>query len=234
MPAGLDLSQRGGGASLSPRERAGVRGKQLPDSKTGSDKFHAAPRSCVGIEYQPPGGRLLTDGLPIGLVGGLVYGLVFIRMTNKMNIAHNPLRRAVTLSLLSGLTFALVNLLVTPASTAADASGSGDKVPLIIKLPQPAFKGTPRDVKVGPNVEPLSDKPRSPMMVPAGLKNMAKGAKMTSSDKNATADTLEKIVDGDKEAADESIVFLRKRTQWVQMDLGEPAGHLCHRHLARP
>ena len=58
------------------------------------------------------------------------------------------------------------------------------------------------------------------MMVPPGLKNTAKGAKLTSSDKNATSSVLEKITDGDKEASDQSIIFLRKGSQWVQMDLG--------------
>ena len=61
------------------------------------------------------------------------------------------------------------------------------------------------------------------MMVPAGLKNLAKGAKLSSSDKNATSSVLEKITDGDKEASDQSIIFLRKGTQWVQVDLGAPS-----------
>ena len=60
------------------------------------------------------------------------------------------------------------------------------------------------------------------MMVPPGLKNLAKDAKLTSSDKNATSSVLEKITDGDKEASDQSIIFLRKGTQWVQMDLAAP------------
>jgi len=33
---------------------------------------------------------------------------------------------------------------------------------------------------------------------------------------------LEKITDGDKEPSDQSIIYLRKGTQWVQMDLGSP------------
>lgn len=105
---------------------------------------------------------------------------------------------------------------------AADAAASGGEVPLILKLPAPAFKGTPKDVPLSSFVEPLSDKPRPPMMVPAGLKNIAAepGVKITSSDKNATADTLAKIVDGDKEASEQSIIYLRKGTQWVQMDFG--------------
>src|SRR5689334_2113597 len=106
------------------------------------------------------------------------------------------------------------------AANAADDSGG--KVPLIIKLPAPAFKGTPKDLQLSSYVEPLSDKPRPPMMVPAGLKNVAPGKKLTSSDKNATAAVLEKLTDGDKEASDQSIIFLRKGTQWVQMDLAAP------------
>lgn len=95
-------------------------------------------------------------------------------------------------------------------------------VPLILKLPDPAFKGTPKDIPITSHMEPPSDKPRPPMMVPAGLKNIAKDAKITSSDKNATSDMLAKITDGDKEASEESIIYLRKGTQWVQMDFGSP------------
>lgn len=105
------------------------------------------------------------------------------------------------------------------AASAADDSG---KVPLLIKLPAPAFKGTPKDIQLSSYVEPLSDKPRPPMLVPPGLKNIAPGAKITCSDKNATADALAKIVDGDKEASEQSIIYLRKGTQWVQMDFGSP------------
>jgi hypothetical protein len=78
------------------------------------------------------------------------------------------------------------------------AADSGDLVPLTLKLPAPAFKGTPKDIQLSSFVEPLSEKPRPPMMVPAGLKNIAKDAKITCSDKNATAESLAKIVDGDK------------------------------------
>jgi len=105
---------------------------------------------------------------------------------------------------------------------AATAQAADDQVPLQLKLPAPAFKGTPKDIQLSSYVEPLSDKPRPPMMVPPGLKNVATGKKITSSDKNATASTLEKVLDGDKEATDESIIFLRKGTQWVQLDLGAP------------
>jgi hypothetical protein len=123
-------------------------------------------------------------------------------------------------ALAAGLMVGVLNLLLSPAMRAADTDGG--KVPLILKLPAPAFKGTPKDIPLGPNVEPLSDKPRPPMMVPAGLKNLAPGSKITCSDKNVPADSLAKLTDGDKEASDQSIIFLRKGTQWVQLDLGSP------------
>src|SRR5437660_3257494 len=102
-------------------------------------------------------------------------------------------------------------------------AADGDLVPLTLKLPAEAFKGTPKDIKTNSYTEPYPDKPRPPMMVPSGLKNLAKDAKLSSSDKNATQEMLGKIVDGDKEASDQSIIFLRKGTQYVQMDLGTPS-----------
>jgi hypothetical protein len=114
----------------------------------------------------------------------------------------------------------LTSLTVAGSALAADTAGM---VALDLKLPAPAFKGTPKDIQLSSYVEPLSEKPRAPMMVPAGLKNLAVGAKITASDKNATSSTLEKINDGDKEASDQSIIFMRKGTQFIQIDLGAPA-----------
>src|SRR6478609_373279 len=106
-----------------------------------------------------------------------------------MKISRTLSRRsAVVFSMALGLT--LAGLISVQSAAAAE---SGDKVPLNIKLPSPAFKGTPKDIQLSSYVEPLSDKPRPPMMVPAGLKNLASGAKLTSSDANATPETLAKI-----------------------------------------
>ncbi|HYG35232.1 MAG TPA: discoidin domain-containing protein [Clostridia bacterium] len=108
-------------------------------------------------------------------------------------------------------------------SLLAEDAPAGDKVPLIIKLPAPAFKGTPKEIQLSSYVEPYDpDKPRPPMMVPSGLKNLAPGSKVTASDKNATAEAIAKIIDGDKEASEQSIIYLRKGSQWVQMDFGSP------------
>jgi hypothetical protein len=164
-----------------------------------------------------------------------------------MKIAYRRLQRALKLSL--PLPVALAALVSCsqaadtpqdkPAADAAKnkpAAAAGDLVPLDLKLPAPAFKGTPKDVQIGPNVEPLSDKPRAPMMVPPGLKNLATGSKVSSSDKNVSAENLAKIIDGDKEASDQSIIFIHKGTQWIQLDLGSPqeifAVAIWHAHNA--
>ena len=146
-----------------------------------------------------------------------------------MKKSYETLRRRLarsTASLIAVAAMALCSQAADQDKANSDApkeqASAGGLEPLILKLPPPAFKGTPKDLQLSAYVEPLSDKPRPPMMVPPGLKNIAKGAKLTSSDKNATSSVLEKINDGDKEASDQSIIFLRKGTQWVQMDLGAP------------
>jgi RNA polymerase sigma factor (sigma-70 family) len=116
----------------------------------------------------------------------------------------------------------LVEWVVAPKKGTPSLSVQEGWVPLLLALPAPAFKGTPADLKLGPNVEPLSDKPRAPMMVPPGLGNIARGSKLASSVKSLPADALARITDRDKAAADGSIILLRKGTQWVQMDLGSP------------
>ncbi|HEY5912338.1 MAG TPA: sigma-70 family RNA polymerase sigma factor [Verrucomicrobiae bacterium] len=93
-------------------------------------------------------------------------------------------------------------------------------VPLYLDLPAPTFKEIPRDLRLGPDVEHPSDMPRPPLLVPPGLKNLAPDTGITCSDSYATAEALAKIVDGNKGGADESIVYLRKGTQWVQLDFG--------------
>jgi hypothetical protein len=147
-----------------------------------------------------------------------------MKMTSKL------IGRVFAFSLRFGLALVALTLVLPQAGRAADASkdkpaASADGlVPLDLKLPAPAFKGTPKELQVGPNVEPLSDKPRPPMMVPPGLKNLAREpqTKVTCSDKNVTAENIAKLTDGDKEASDQSIIFLHKGTQWVQMDFGSP------------
>lgn len=93
-------------------------------------------------------------------------------------------------------------------------------VPLKLKLPVPMFVGTPQDVPAGSDAEPLSNKPRPPLMVPPDVTNLAPAGRITCSDTNANAAALAKITDGNKNATDSSILLLRKGTQFVQFDLG--------------
>src|SRR5262245_37429383 len=61
---------------------------------------------------------------------------------------------------------------------AAFAQGN-DSVPLPLKLPKPAFAGTPRNSPPGTNVEKPTGKPRPIPMVPKGTINLALHKKVT-------------------------------------------------------
>lgn len=98
-------------------------------------------------------------------------------------------------------------------------TGAADLAPIDLKLPIPAFMGTPTDVPASEHLEKPADKPRAPFMAPAGVKNVAKDKKVTSSDKSPITGTLDLITDGDKESNDSSYVELHRKVQWVQIDL---------------
>lgn len=104
----------------------------------------------------------------------------------------------------------------------ASTACAEDLVPLKLKLPSPAFIGTPSDAPVGADVEKPTGKPRPPIMVPADVVNVARGKAVTSSAQNVVADDLKKITDGEKEATEQNVVLLRRGPQWVQIDLGSP------------
>jgi len=147
-----------------------------------------------------------------------------------MKIPINPLWRRLAMLLPLSLALAVLHFPLAQPALAADAPGdktaasAGSLVPLTLDLPKAAFVGTPpSDLQTNSYTEPYDpNKVRPPMMVPPGLKNLAPGSKLTCSDTNATAETLAKLTDGDKDAYDESIIFLRRGTQYVQMDLGSP------------
>ena len=124
-------------------------------------------------------------------------------------------------SALAGSSVNLVVFLGLIAFAAPVRSGdAGAKEPLKLQLPQPTLKGTPEDLPAGPNIEPISDKPRPPFLVPSGVKNVALGKTVTASVKPFTGETSQ-ITDGKKEAFDYDSVEMKKGSQWVQVDLGE-------------
>ncbi|MSU56747.1 MAG: hypothetical protein EXS35_00945 [Pedosphaera sp.] len=109
----------------------------------------------------------------------------------------------------------------TVASCAEDAKPEAKATePLKLSLPNATLKGTPEDLPVGPNIEPLSDKPGAMLQVPKGVQNVAAGKTVTSSVKPFTGE-LSQLTDGKKEAFDYDSVEMKKGSQWVQVDLGE-------------
>ncbi|HWY78162.1 MAG TPA: hypothetical protein VN281_21280, partial [Verrucomicrobiae bacterium] len=116
----------------------------------------------------------------------------------------------------------LVALLCGTYLRADDASNSNAPglVPLKLKLPEPVFAGTPREAPKGVDMEPTPTQPPPPLMVPADVRNVAPGKKITCSDKGVTAAALARITDGNKSAEEDSAALLRKGLQWIQFDLG--------------
>jgi hypothetical protein len=98
-------------------------------------------------------------------------------------------------------------------------SGDAKLVPLELKLPKPAFKGTPTNVPPGTNLEAPRKGPRPPLLVPTGLQNVARGKPVTSSDNDPIIGKLELVTDGDNEAKEGSYVELGPGRQYVQIDL---------------
>jgi hypothetical protein len=125
-----------------------------------------------------------------------------------------------------------VSMKSLPALLALGAAGAlaltartadAELAPLPLKLPIPAFMGTPTDIPLGDHIEKPSDKPRPPFLAPKGVQNLALGKKVTSSDKAPITGSLDLVTDGDKESNDNSFVELRRGTQWVQIDLEKRA-----------
>ena len=63
-----------------------------------------------------------------------------------------------------------------------------------IQLPKPMFEGTPQNLSV-PNLQKPLGRPRDPFLAPAGVTNVAKGKKITSSDMEPVIGDLERWLD---------------------------------------
>ena len=117
-----------------------------------------------------------------------ISGITALKMTS---FQIDPPAPTVTLGLIKTADDVIVQFdWIVAARSLSSGLAKNGMVPLILDLPAPAFKGLPKDLKLGPNVEPFPDKPRPPMMVPSGLRNIAPNSKVTCSDKNASADSL--------------------------------------------
>ena len=98
------------------------------------------------------------------------------------------------------------------------------RAPLKIKLPKPQFVGTPKNVKSANLEAPRKIGKRPPLLVPAGVTNVALGKKVTGSDSEPLIGELSQITDGNKEAEEGSYVEMAPGKQWVQIDLGRRYG----------
>jgi hypothetical protein len=113
---------------------------------------------------------------------------------------------------------------ILSAALAAASCLAGDepaKIPLVLELPRPLFVGTPVPVKLA-NLEAPRTTPRPPMMVPAGVVNLARDKQVTSSDMEPLLGDLAQITDGEKDGEEGFYVELGRGKQWVQIDLGAP------------
>jgi hypothetical protein len=107
-------------------------------------------------------------------------------------------------------------LLVLPAFVLAQ-----DKE-LPLELPKSVALGTPRPVKIN-NLEPVSSAPRKLPKVPSAAVNLAKGANVTSSAREAAAGDFSYVTDGDKGGEEGFEVELPRGHHWVQVDLAKSA-----------
>jgi len=105
------------------------------------------------------------------------------------------------------------------AKESQQPQAKGDLVELKLKLPKPAFKGTPANAPPGTRIKKPTGKPRPPFMAPKGTKNVARDKPVTSSDMEPIIGEIPFVTDGDKEANEGSYVELGFGVQWVQIDL---------------
>lgn len=113
-------------------------------------------------------------------------------------------------------------VLAAPAVFSQDSAPvDGGKVELKVKLPKPAFKGTPKHVPPGVNLEEPRKGPRPPFLAPQGSHLLSAGKPVLSSDMAPIIGEVELVTDGDKEADEGTYVELGPGLQWTQVDLGD-------------
>jgi hypothetical protein len=101
----------------------------------------------------------------------------------------------------------------------AAVTPAGGMAEIPLKLPKPAFIGTPKQLPPGVNLKKGPQKPRPPFMAPAGVKIVSLGKPIACSDEEPIIGDPEQVADGDKEAGDGSYVEFGPGTQHVTIDL---------------
>jgi hypothetical protein len=116
----------------------------------------------------------------------------------------------------------LVFALLAAATALVSANAQEKKTALTLALPLVDIVGTPPPIRI-PNLDKSEEANRGVLLVPAGVTNLAKNKKVTSSDKSPIVGELNLITDGDKDAAEGFEVELAPGPQWVQIDLNKSA-----------
>ena len=119
-------------------------------------------------------------------------------------------------------TFRAAPVAVSVALTVLMGAGvlaAEDMAPIEIKLPMPAFTGTPTDITITEHMEKPTEELRPPFLAPKDTKLISADKPVSSSDKNPISGSPELVTDGIKEAGDSNVLELHRKLQWVQIDL---------------
>lgn len=114
--------------------------------------------------------------------------------------------------------FPLAMVVVCPAGLPAQTKLE----PVPIRLPNPGYEGTPPNFANIPNMEKPSGRERGPFLAPPGVKNVARGKKVTSSESNPVVGDLDMVTDGDTTQIEGNNVELGRGVQWIAIDLETP------------
>ncbi|MGI9240386.1 MAG: discoidin domain-containing protein [Verrucomicrobiales bacterium] len=107
----------------------------------------------------------------------------------------------------------------SPETSSGDPPGENSLVEYTLDYPEPAFFGTPLDIRL-PNLEPAHS-PRLSFTAPQGVRLISHNAKVTSSEPNPFIGELAMVTDGQKLGDDTHFVELPPGHQWIQIDLGK-------------
>lgn len=107
----------------------------------------------------------------------------------------------------------------TNKAIAAPASDVAADV-IDLKLPKPAYIGTPSNLPKHIELPPPPEKARRTWKAPHGTALLSRGKPVISSEKDPGFGQVAMVTDGDKEGMDGSEVELAAGKQWVQIDLG--------------
>ena len=115
-----------------------------------------------------------------------------------------------------GIAAMVLSIMFTQSIFAQDSKEK--LVPINIELPKAMFVGTPTNMSIEKLEKPLG-KPRPPFLAPEGVKNVALGKSVVSTDDMPIIGEIELITDGDKDADEGYFVELGPFIQHVTVDL---------------